>query len=214
MGVRTAEIPLLVRLDDDVRRGLLTKSTVRNESRDRVVYCAGEPLKYLYLVLAGSVKLVRHSKEGKELIVALVSEGEAFGSPYAQPSGALAQTLEPTTLLLVPHLALKRAMRESTELAFTVIENLERQRERAELALSRLAFDSVPRRLSRFLLETSDEESGELRFPLNQTEIANLIGSSRETVCSVLNQFRRSGWVALERGAVRVTGREELSLVG
>ena len=45
------------------------------------------------------------------------------------------------------------------------------------------------------------------------TEIANLIGSSRETVCSILNQFRRSGWLEIERGRIRLVDRARLASV-
>jgi len=68
-----------------------------------------------------------------------------------------------------------------------------------ETAATRLAFETVPERLAHLLLEVSNPSSGELETPLNQTEIANLIGSSRETVCSILNQFRRQSSLELNR---------------
>ncbi len=88
----------------------------------------------------------------------------------------------------------------------------DRHRE-AETAAARLAFETVPARLAHLLLDTSDPRSGAMSFPLNQTEIANLIGSSRETVCSILNQFRRGGWLEIERGRIRVIDRRGLGSV-
>lgn len=181
--------------------------------RNQVVFCEGEPVAHLYLVRSGSFKLVRHSEQGKELIVALVGEGEVFGA-LAEPSEStvLARALEDSVLLAIPLSAVRQAMAGSVELSLSLIRRAEHLLRVAESQAARLAFESVPRRLARLLLEATDD-SGLLRFPLNQTELANVIGSSRETVCSFLNQLRREGVIEMPSGQIRIRDRARLESV-
>ena len=173
-----------------------------------MVYVEGETLTHLYLAQTGSFKLVRHSEEGKELIVALARPGECFGA-LAEPleSRTLAQALEESVVLVVPLAAVRRTITRNPQFATALLQQAMKRHQDVETAATRLAFETVPQRLAHLLLEVSEPESGELATPLNQTEIANLIGSSRETVCSILNQFRRQGLLDIERGRLRIVER-------
>ena len=81
----------------------------------------------------------------------------------------------------------------------------------AQAHAARLAFDTVPRRLAHLLLGITDQRYGTLNYPVNQTDIANLIGSSRETVCSILSRLRQKGLLSIVKGRIRVLEREALA---
>ncbi len=206
-----AEAPLFVDLSAEELDALLDSSSSHRIPRQQVVFCEGEELGHLYMVLAGSFKLIRHSEEGKELIVALARPGECFGA-LAEPmeSKTLTQAVEDSVVLVVPLAAVRRTLAQNPGFAIKLLQYAQKRHELMETAATRLAFESVPQRLAHLLLEVSNLSSGELETPLNQTEIANLIGSSRETVCSILNQFRRQGLLELNRGRLRVVDRELL----
>lgn len=179
--------------------------------RQQVLYSAGEKLTHLYLVQLGSLKLVRHSAGGRELILSLVGPGECCGPFFESAEAAeTAQALEDTSYTLLPVGVVRQAIVRYPSLAMNFLTCAQRARSEAEAAMARLAFGSVPQRLAYVLTTQTDSSTGKLCFPLTQTEIANLIGSSRETVCSLLNQFRRRGLVRMERGEVRVVDRSGL----
>jgi CRP-like cAMP-binding protein len=207
-----AQSPLFGVLSADELDELLAASTSHRIARQQVLYCEGEKLTHLYVAQTGSIKLVRHSGEGKELIVALARPGECFGA-LAEPleSRTLAQALEDSTILLVPLSAVRHALAQNPGFATGLLVQALKRHQDAETTATRLAFETVPQRLAHLLLEVSDPQSGELATPLNQTEIANLIGSSRETVCSILNQFRRQGLLDINRGRLRIVERGLLS---
>ncbi len=207
-----AEVPLFGVLSADELEELLAASSSHRVHRQQVVFCEGEKLTHLYLTQTGSIKLVRHSEEGKELIVALARPGECFGA-LADPleSRTLAQALEDSVLLVVPLSAVRHTLAQNPRFATGLLEQALKRHQDAETAATRLAFETVPQRLAHVLLEVSDPDSGQLAPPLNQTEIANLIGSSRETVCSILNQFRRQGLLDIDRGRLRIVERELLT---
>jgi CRP/FNR family cyclic AMP-dependent transcriptional regulator len=183
-------------------------------SRGQILYCEGEQLRYLYLIESGSVKLIRNSEEGKELIVGLAGPSECFGPlALSHPSGCLAQALEDSALFLIPLPSVRRVAAGSPALALDLLEICEKQSMDAQTTAARLAFDTVPQRLAHLLLGISDPRYGILRYPLNQTEIANMIGSSRETVCSVLSRMRREGCLSIVKGRIRVLERERLAAI-
>lgn len=209
-----AEATLLRTLSAEEFEELLAASSSHRVPRQQVVFCEGEKLTHLYLAQTGSFKLVRHSEEGKELIVALARAGDCFGA-LAEPveSRTLAQALEDSVVLVVPLSAVRRVLAQNADFAGGLLLQAQKRHENAETTATRLAFETVPERLAHLLLEVSDPSTGRLGTPLNQTEIANLIGSSRETVCSILNQFRRQGLLDIERGRLRIVERDLLSSV-
>jgi CRP-like cAMP-binding protein len=207
-----AQTPLLQGLSPDELKALIGSGASHRIPRQQVVFCAGETLGHFYMVLAGSFKLIRQSTEGKELIVALARRGEFFGA-LAEPieSRSAVQAVEDSALWAVPVAAMRRTLAQNPDFAIRLLHFAQRRQDAVETTATRLAFESVAERLAHLLLDVANPRSGELDTPLNQTEIANLIGSSRETVCSILNQFRRRGLLTINRGQLRVTDRERLS---
>lgn len=186
-------------------------SAIAHASKGQVLFREDHALSHLYVVSSGSFKLLRHSEEGREFIVDLAGHGDAFGV-LAEPAtaGVTARALEDATILAVPVTTLRRALERNPALALRAVREAERRIRAAEIRAARFAFESVPRRLAALLLEASDLRSGLLRFPLNQSEIASLVGSSRETVCSILNQLRRDRIVETPRGRIQVLDRKRL----
>jgi CRP/FNR family transcriptional regulator len=183
-------------------------------SRGQVVYCAGEVLHHLYVIESGSVKLIRSSEEGKELIVGLAGSGDTFGSAvHSRPTGCLAQALEDSALYLIPHQSVRRIAAANAAFALGLVKLSEKHSFEAQATAARLAFNSVPQRLAHLLLDISDPRYGTLKYPINQTELANMIGSSRETVCSILSRLRRRGLISIVKGRIRVLERDRLATV-
>jgi CRP/FNR family transcriptional regulator len=178
----------------------------------RTLFQESQALAHLYVVSSGSFKLLRHSEDGREFIVDLAGRGDSFGA-IAEPATApaAARALEDSILLAIPVAAVRRALERNPSLALRAVQEAERKLRAAEIRAARCAFESVPRRLAALLLETSDRRSGLLRFPLNQSELASFIGSSRETVCSILNQMRREAVVETSRGRIRLLDRKRLA---
>ncbi len=144
----------------------------------------------------------------------LVGVGECFGA-MAQPllAPSLAQALANSVVHVIPLPGVRSVAADNPSFALDLLEVSEEQWVSAQATAARLAFESVPRRLATLLLGISDQRYGTLNFPLNQTEIANLIGSSRETVCSILNRLRRDGMLSIVTGRIRLVDRVRLAEV-
>lgn len=201
-------------LKENEVQSLAARGSSYRAERGQILYFEGELLDHLYVVQSGSVKLIRNSEDGKELIVNLVGVGECFGA-LAQPllAPSLAQALADTVVHVIPLPGVRRVAADNPSFALHLLEVSEEQWVAAQTTAARLAFESVPCRLATLLLDISDLRYGTLKFPLNQTEIANLIGSSRETVCSILNRLRRNGMLSIVKGRIRLVDRARLAEV-
>lgn len=191
----------------------LAKASSRSRTeRQQILFSEGEAVDRLYVVELGSFKRARQSRAGKELIVGLLGPGQCFGGlGETTESGVSVQALETSTAIGIPLAAVRRVAAANPSFALRLVRLAETWHREAEAAAARMAFESVPERLAAFLLESFRPESGELRYPVNQSEIASLIGSSRETVCALVNRFRRSGMLEIQRGRIRVVAPDRLA---
>lgn len=207
----TRDSDLFSALSEEEIETLDSSGSLGRAARAEALFQEGRQLAHLYLVCAGSFKLVQSSEEGREFIVDLAGRGDTVGA-LAEPTSATvsARALEDSIYLALPVASVRHALDRNPKLALRAVAIAERRRAIAETRAVRLAFESVPRRLTRLLLDATDRRTGVFRFPLNQSELASFIGSSRETVCSILNRLRRDGVIESIEGRIHVLDRKRL----
>jgi len=168
--------------------------------RDAVLFVEGQESRGVFVLCQGHVKLSVCASDGKTLILRIVEAGEILGLGAAvsgKPYEATAETQEPCQVTFIKREGLARLMREHSELALRVAEYLSETynaacREIRALMLSR----SAAERFARLLLEWS-VKAGDTRHPgrftlaLSHEEIAQMIGTSRETVTRLFADFKK-----------------------
>jgi CRP-like cAMP-binding protein len=193
--------------------------TVRSFRKNESVYELGQPTNSLYLVLRGRARLRDKDRDGRDIAVAFAAEGEAFGHEALAglPQRALsASAAETSEFLLIRDGALTRHLLRHAAEVMTHME------ERTKM----LAFLDVPSRLAGTILWLADrygvagDRGVEVPYWFTHQEMADLIGSTRETVTTVLAEFKREGLVdsrnhhfmVLDRDALK--GRMKLTAFG
>ncbi len=165
-----------------------------------VLFVEGQEPRGLFVLCQGRVKLSICASDGKTLILRIAEAGEVLGLGAAVsgiPYEATAETQEPCQVTFIKREGLARLMREHSELALQVAEHLSETyntacREIRALVLSR----SAAERFARLLLERS-VKTGDARHPgrftlgLSHEEIAQMIGTSRETVTRLFADFKK-----------------------
>ena len=163
----------------------------------------------VFMVLRGRVKLSVCSRDGKTLILRIAEAGEVLGigaSVAGHAYEATAETLEASEISFVKRADILRLMHEHNELAMWLAENLSREysftcREVRNLMLA----ESARGKLARFLVENLDKNGSpkqpdRMKLGLTHEEMAQMIGSSRETVTRTLAAFKR-GHLVEQNGA-------------
>ena len=163
----------------------------------------------VFVVLRGRVKLSVCSRDGKTLILRIAEAGEVLGigaSVAGHAYEATAETLESSEISFVRRADILRLMHEHNELALWLAENLSREysftcREVRNLMLA----ESARGKLARFLVENLDKNGSpkqpdRMKLGLTHEEMAQMIGSSRETVTRTLAAFKK-GHLVEQNGA-------------
>lgn len=176
----------------------------------------------LYLLKQGYVRLYRVSPEGRQLTVSLLGPGNVFGELEGLSTGTRHSFAEALTDVLVCTLRdadLERLMRTYPEVAVRMVRVLSARLRELEDLLERLALSSVRTRLLHLLVKlaerfgTPDGRFARLDVGLSQQELADMVGSSRETVTLTLGELARLGVVRTGRRRVWVDLRQARDLL-
>jgi CRP/FNR family transcriptional regulator, cyclic AMP receptor protein len=200
---------------------LIAGYMVRSQyARGEVVFRRGEPGRAIYVIEDGWVKISFGSPDGKEVTLALLGPGEFFGELAVldgQPRSADAVALEPTGLLVLLREDLRRDLEARPRIAVQLLAVLSRRLREADGIIAEAAFLDVPGRLARALLRLDSTDAGPARGTgsttaprLTQTELAGLVGATRESVGKCLVTFERSGLIRRRGGRISVLRPDEL----
>ena len=161
----------------------------------------------LYLILAGSVKITRSGRDGREVTVAVLSEGNFFGEMSlldGQSRSAAATAVQATRLLVLDREHFQRYVLAQPRIVAKLLRELSKRLRAADQAIENLALGSVHDRLFNLLGHLGRrgplKGSSALieRSPTHQ-ELAEMVGSSRETVTRTLAALEKEGLIAIER---------------
>lgn len=205
-GTELAEVPLFAGIGADVLAGLDAAAFVRRLARGQVLFVAGEPADHVYVLRRGALKVHLTSAHGGELLLALLSRGAAIGDVSVIDSGprsAGVTALADAELLAVPAVAVRELLRRDPDalwaVAASLADNVRRLTERA----GDLVFLDLPRRLAKLLLDSAVD--GVVTLPVTQTDLAAMLGVSRQALNKALSGFATRGWAELAERSVRLT---------
>jgi CRP/FNR family transcriptional regulator, cyclic AMP receptor protein len=190
-------------LDEISQRGGL-----RNYPAHAVIVNEGDESDSLYIVVKGRLKVYTSSDDGRELVMSEHGAGEFFGE-LALDGGrrsASVKTLEPTSCRVVPGSEVRHFLAQHPDFALHLVRHLGDMVRRLTDQVRSLALEGVYARLARLLIENSELEEGirVVRRRLTQQDMADRIGASREMVNRVLRDLATGGYVALDKGRVKV----------
>lgn len=195
-------IPLFSRVNDTDLEDIASHLIERRFPKHATVVEEGLPGDYMYVIREGRVKVTKASDDGREKIMNFLDKGQFFGDMAlltGEMRSASVKTLEPARLLALSRRDFIDTLRQSPDLALAVIEELtNRLRETNEQASS-LSFQGVKER-TRSLFERiadTDPTRGNRRMTptLTHQQIADMIGTSRETVTRAVKQLKEEGWL-------------------
>lgn len=185
------------------------------------LFVEGQQPRGVFVLCAGRVKLTENSPEGKTVIVRLAEPGEVLGlsaTISGDPYHLTAETIEPCQADFVRRDDFLRYLREQPEVCLRVIEMLSEILRAAHGQIRSFGkAHSAAARLARILLcwseQMGDRTQGgiHLKLPLTHQEIAQMIGTSRETVSRLLGELRQQQIISLNGSGLLIKDRDALS---
>jgi CRP/FNR family transcriptional regulator len=175
------------------------------------VFHEGDSSDACYIVKEGSFRVTREHSDGRAITLATLGSGEIFGE-LAMLDGdsrsASAEALTDGELLALPASDFRSLLARHPEIALKLVAGLVRRLRAANVRLTKQSFQTVPSRVAGILAQLSREQGngsgGEVTIRMNQTDLAQLAGTSRESVSRFLAELERAGVVRSGRGRVTV----------
>jgi CRP-like cAMP-binding protein len=187
--------------------------------KDAYIFHAGDPPEALYIVWIGQVKILRHSEEGRDIVLDVIGPGHMFGEMAVfdgAPYSASAQAMEDVAVVAILRPDFFRLLEKYPSVALAVISELSRRLRNANDLVHSLAVERVERRIARMLLKlaaaTAQRNTNGLviDLPLTRQDIADMTGTTVETAIRVMSRFRKQGLITTERGRVVILDPEGL----
>ncbi|CRZ16769.1 cAMP-activated global transcriptional regulator CRP [Mycolicibacterium neworleansense] len=188
--------------------------------RGEVVFTEGEPGDTLYIITAGKVKIGRKSVDGRDSLITLMGPSDMFGELAIFDPGPRTSTVTALTELktvVMSRSVLRSWIADRPEIAEQLLRVLARRLRRTNDNLSDLIFTDVPGRVAKQLLYLAqrfgsrDGTALRVDHELTQEEIAQLVGSSRETVNKALSDFAQRGWIRVQGRSILIDNAERLA---
>jgi CRP-like cAMP-binding protein len=211
-----SQAPLFSQLPPEALEQLNSRLRRRRYGKGDTVFYQGDPGMSLCIVQSGRVKLALTSAEGRELIIDLLGPGDVFGEMAlldGEPRSADAVATEPSELVMLEREEFIRFLLERPPIAVQLLGILSRRLRRDAELLQDGAFLDVPARLARTVLRLAEVPStgGPAMTPrLNQSDLAGLTGTTRETLNKWLGVFQEQGLIQWDKGRITVLEPQRL----
>lgn len=210
---------LFAHVDDDGLRAIAGQMRRRRFRRGEVIFHQGDLGDSLLVLASGSVKIVLPSPEGEEAIIASLQPGDFFGELALlddAPRSTTASAVEPTETLSLSRDQFLRLLADDPGIVRALLKALAGELRRLTGHVEELHFLDLSGRLTarlvRLAREADPAASGrvELNWPFTQSDLASMIGGTRQSVNRLLSGMVDDGLIRIDRDTLVITDVERL----
>ncbi len=213
------QIPPFTVLDEREWTELAQSLILRTYDEGTYLFFEGDPPTTLYLILEGHVALVRHSPEGRDIVLDVMRPGNMVGELAVfegVPYSASGKALDSVRAVTIPRSKFLHMLNRYPRLAQAVIFDLTRRVRHLSDLVQSLVIDRVEQRLARILLrlaKISGEHTDEgwlITLPLTRQDLADMAGTTVETAIRTLSRMRKENIVDTRRGRIIIRDPDKL----
>jgi len=199
-------IPLFRNLDEKDLAEVAGLLIDRKFPRDAVIFEDGSLGDYMYLIQEGQVKITKMSEDGREKILEILGPGDFTGEMALldrEPRSASVKTTTACVLLALSRQDFLGLLKQNHELTLELIRELARRLREADEQIRGLSFERVESRARRLLARLAKEKLATrtdrmATAPITHQQLADLVGTSRETITRVVKELKDEGWLEQE----------------
>ncbi|MFQ5464399.1 MAG: Crp/Fnr family transcriptional regulator [Thermodesulfobacteriota bacterium] len=171
------------------------------------VYTAGDRSNTIYILMKGGIKITRHTEDGKEHIIDILRAGDIFGELALggeEERVTSAEALEDSLICAVDRDRFEALVSKSPSFSFSITKWIGLRLRRIENRYADMIFQDVRTRVLKVLRDLAGQygtpvpKGEKIDIRLSHQELAGLVGASRETVTTELNNLKRAGEIIVE----------------
>jgi CRP/FNR family transcriptional regulator, dissimilatory nitrate respiration regulator len=195
----------------------LQQIAVRKEYRKgQVVFSEGEPSRGFFLVVTGAVKIYRVGSDGRERVLHVVEQGDAFAEAamFMETYPATAEALMAgTTVILLEKNGFKQLLSHDPKLSFKIIATLVRWLRQMRDALTDLTLKEVPARFASYVISLPVAAGQPLTVHISKTTLAQMLGTTKETLSRLLHRLAKSRVLTYRGDQIKILNRKRLQAI-
>lgn len=215
-----SQFPLFNVLSEEELTYLDKFTKAKTYEKHKYIFSEDEPSDTIFFLTKGIIKLGSHSNEGREVIKNILHPHAMFGElglVGEETRQGFAEVMNaPAECLLLKVSDFKKLMDTNHQLCFNVINLVGEKLRKAESRIESLIFKDARARIIDFLKDSVEKRGRRVGFEmlvkntLTQQDIANITGTSRQTVTSVLNNLRKSDLIYFNRKSILIRDMQKL----
>lgn len=208
------KIYLFTGLSDRELEEIASLCLERRYQKGRIIFMEGEPGEAIYFLKSGLIKVSKQDGDGREHTLHYVNPGDVFAEVVLFDAGgypATAEVVEDAEVGLIRNSDMDRLLLKNPVMILQMLKIMARRLRNSQQQIMELALKDTTRRLAGLLLKLAEDhgvvtDGGVLiALSLTNQELANMVGTSRETVNRILGELRR-------RKAISVVKQEGITV--
>ena len=215
-----ASVPLFASLSPEELEHVAGLAIARKFPADSRVFSEGDEGGTCFVLRSGACRVTREHRDGRAITLANLGPGAVFGEMSLfdkGPRSASVETAEDTELLAIPATDMRRLLKDHPELAEKVVIALAERLRAANERLASQSFQTVPARVAAALLQAlsgpeavTGGSAEPVTLTMRQADLAQLAGTSRESVSRFVDELEREGVVEVGRGRLTILRPDDL----
>jgi CRP/FNR family transcriptional regulator len=205
------QISIFSQLKEEFLQKIDSISIMRSYTKGRIIFMEGEPGEAFYYIKSGLVKISKVSSDGREHILHILNEGHVFAEVTLFNNTfypATAEVLEEAQIGMIKNNDLEKLIIETPEISLELIKYLNNRLVEAQNKVRNLALYDTFGRTAQALVKLAEDYGRrtdlgiELDLNISRQELANIVGTTRETVIRVLAAFKKEKSIELDKSNI------------
>lgn len=213
-------VPIFSELADETLSQLSQSGSVQSFTKDSIILSEKEAGSALFIIISGKVKISRISSEDsdKEVILSILNPSDFFGEMSlldGMDRSATATAMDDSKIFIIQRNDFLQLLNDHPDVSIALLQELTQRLRGAGMKIKALSLKDAEGKVATVLLQLADDvgkikqgvvEIEKLPF---QHELANMAGTSRETISRTLHAFAKKGQIELEGSKLRIVDYEK-----
>jgi len=211
-------VPIFSELSDSTLQSIANLAKKKTYAKDEIILTEKESGTAFFIIVQGKVKVFRESDDGKEVILTILASTDFFGEMAIIDGlnrSANVSATEESILYIIERSDFLDLLYEHPEVSIALLQEMTKRLRAADMKIKSLSLKDAEGKVASALLQLADDV-GKIRqgvveiekLPFQQ-DLANMAGTSRETISRALHSFVKKNFIEMEGNKLRILNYEK-----